>query len=437
MDIGTITLIIVVTLLAVIVTGFPVAFSLLFVSIIGIIVWIKPAALISLASVTFSLTTKDYFIALPMFIYMACLLTVSGLGSALYEMMYKWMAGLRGGLAMGTVGISAFMAAMTGAAATATVTMGLFAYPEMMKRGYSKDIAIGCIPAGGCLGPLIPPSIPMIVVAALTTVSIGKLFIAGILPGLLMTLLFILYIGIRCLLNPKLGPPIPIAERASWKDKIKSLRLAGLPVVIIFSVLGLIYLGICTPSEAGGIGAFGALLCTAVNRRLNRKNLKEAGMTALRVTSMLYMTMIGGICFSTLCTITGVTRFVSQILIGVAAEPLVILFVILGIVYVMGMFMDATAITIICIPIFVPVILALGYDILWFCLLFVIDLIIGFVSPPYGIVAFYFLGLGHPGVTINDVYRAVLPFVVIMTIGLIICVFYPPIVTWLPSLMIK
>lgn len=196
MDIGTITLFIVVSLLLLVATGFPIAFCLLAVAVFGIVIWVGPASLTSLASVALVSTTTDYFIALPMFIFMAALLQVSGIGSALYETMYKWMAGLKGGLAMGTVVISTLMAAMTGVAATSTVTMGILAYPEMRKRGYSKDMAMGCIPAGGCLGPLIPPSIPMIIVAGLSGVSIGKLFFAGVFPGFLVSFVFILYIAI-------------------------------------------------------------------------------------------------------------------------------------------------------------------------------------------------------------------------------------------------
>lgn len=194
MSVEVTTLVISASLLLLILSGLPIAFSLLFISVAGVLIWGNPGLLISLAGVIFDQTLKDFYIALPMFIFMAAVLQVSGLGSALYNMFYKWMAGLKGGLAMGTVGVATIMAAMTGSSSTATVGMGLIAYPEMRKRGYNKSIAIGCIPAGGCLGPLIPPSLTMILVAALSYVSIGKLFIAGVFPGLLSALLFIIYL---------------------------------------------------------------------------------------------------------------------------------------------------------------------------------------------------------------------------------------------------
>ena len=437
MSIATITLIIAASLLVLVATGFPVAFCLLAIAVFGIVFWVGSAALTSLASVALVSTTTDYFIALPMFIFMAAVLQVSGVGSALYETMYKWMAGLRGGLAMGTVVISTLMAAMTGVAATSTVTMGILAYPEMRKRGYGKDMAMGCIPAGGCLGPLIPPSIPMIIVAGLSGISIGKLFMAGVFPGFLTSFLFIVYIGARCLRNPALGPPIPLTERANWRKKFVSLRGVLLPILLIILVLGGIYTGIVTPSEAGGVGAFGALVIAVIYRNLNWKNMKEAVLTSLRVNAMIFWIILGGSMFSVMLGLTGVKDFIAEILIAGAASRWVVLILMLVIVYLMGMFMDATAIAIICIPIFAPIVLELGFDMLWFGFIFTMDMLIGFITPPFGVNLFYFKGLGHPGVTMTDVYRSVLPFVALITIAWILCIIFPPIATWLPGKMIR
>jgi tripartite ATP-independent transporter DctM subunit len=437
MDIGTITLIIVASLLLLVATGFPIAFCLLALAVLGIVVWVGPASLASLASVALVSTTTDFFIALPMFIFMAAILQVSGIGSALYETMYKWMAGLRGGLAMGTVVISTLMAAMTGVAATSTVTMGILAYPEMRKRGYGKDMAMGCIPAGGCLGPLIPPSIPMIIVAGLSGISIGKLFFAGVFPGFLVSALFILYIGARCMRNPALGPPIPLSERANWREKFISLRGVLLPILLIVLVLGGIYGGIVTPSEAGGVGAFGALVIAAIYRNLNWKNIKEALITSLRVNAMIFWIILGGSAFSVMLGLTGVKDFIAEILVAGEANRWFVLILMLIIVYLMGMFMDATAIAIICIPIFAPIVLELGFDMLWFGFIFTMDMLIGFITPPFGVNLFYFKGLGHPGVTMTDVYRSVLPYVALITIAWILCIVYPPIAIWLPGKMIN
>jgi len=437
MSIGMISLIIVVSLLLLVATGFPVAFCLLAVSVAGIIIWVRPEALTALSSVTLSSTTTDYFIALPMFIFMAAILQVSGIGTALYEVMYKWMAGLRGGLAMGTVLISTVIAGMSGAAATSTVTMGLLAYPEMRDRGYNKGISIGCISAGGCLGPLIPPSIPMIIVAGLGSISIGKLFMAGVFPGLLVSFSFITYIAIRCFYNRTLGPSIPTAERVNWRQKLSVLRKVLLPLSLIILVLGAIYTGICTPSEAGGVGAFGALICAGIYRNLNWQNMKKALLIALKANAMVFWLIIGGCCFSSMLGLTGVKEFISEILTGVSASRWVILTIMLVIVYLMGMLMDATAIAIICIPLFIPIVRELGFDPLWFGLIFTMDMIIGYITPPFGIDAFYFKGLGHPGVTMLDIYKSVLPFVIIITMVWVVCIIFPAISTWLPGTMVK
>jgi len=437
MSIGVMTLIMCGALLLLIATGFPVAFGLLVVSVIGIYVWISPGALNLIASVTFTTSVVDYLIAVPMFTFMACVLQVSGLATALYEMMYKWMAGLRGGLAMGTVGIGTIMAATTGASSTATIAMGLLAYPEMKSRGYHKTISVGCCPAGGVLGPLIPPSIPMIIVASFGSLSIGKLFMAGVFPGLLTSLLFMSYIGIRCLRSPALGPPIPLADRVNWKEKFISLGGAGLPVLLIILVLGTIYAGIATPSEAGGIGAFGAVICAAVYRNLTLKNIKSALITTLKINSMVFMLIITGSCFSSLLGITGVTDFVAAFITGLELNRWLVLGVMMGILIAMGMFMDAVPITVISLPIFMPIARALGFDDLWFGLIYTIGLLIGFLTPPFGMAMFYFKGLGYPEITMMDIYRSCLPYVGLFIVAWIIVTIFPPVATWLPSMMIK
>lgn len=437
MTIEMITLVIVVSLLVLIAAGLPIVFCLMAISVAGFIVWVKPAALTALASIAYTATTLDYFIALPAFIFMAAVLQVSGLGTVMYDMMYKWMAGLRGGLAMGTILISTVIAAMSGAAATSTVVMGLLAYPEMNTRGYSKEMAIGCIPAGGCLGPLIPPSIPMILIAGLSSVSIGKLFMTGVFPGLLTSLLFVLYIGLRSFFNPTIGPPIPLAERANWREKLICLRGGGGPILLICLVLGLIYTGIATPTEAGGVGAFGALICAAIYRNLNWKNMKSAIILSLKLNAMIYWLLIAGMCFSSMLTITGVTGFVTDLLVGLVAERWIVLFMMLGIVWIMGMFIDPTAIIIITLPVFIPIVRSLGFNVLWFDLIFIMDLLIGYITPPFGANLFYFKGLNHPGVTMADIYLACLPFVGLMTIAWAACIASPQIAIWLPGTMIK
>lgn len=437
MSLGMITLTISVMLLGILVTGFPVALSLMFVSIAGILLWASPAALTILPSTIIVTTTKDFFIALPMFIFMAGVLQVSGLGTALYDTFWKWFAGLRGGLAAATVAVSTLLAATTGSGSTATVTMGMIAYPEMRKRGYSKLLNIGSICSGGSLGPLIPPSITMILVAAFADLSIGKLFIAGVFPGLLTAGLFIAYILIQCYLHPEKGPALPPDERVSWGEKFISLKGAILPILLIVVVLGFIYAGITTPSEAGGMGAFGALCCAAIYKNLNIPNLKKAMASSIRINAMIFWIIIGGTAFSSLLAITGVSNFIAELIVGANLNRWVVFAIMMIIIFVLGMFMDSTPIVIITMPIFMPIIRALEFDPLWFGLVVTVNLLLGFLTPPFGLAMFYFKGIGHEDVSMLDLYRACLPFVFIMVISLILCIIFPGLATWLPNRMIQ
>jgi len=436
MEVWLLSLLIFASLLGLLLTGLPVTFCLMAVSMVPFILIRGPDSIMVMANAVFINMTKDIYLALPTFIFMAAVLEFSGLGSAMYEMMHKWMAGLKGGLAMGTIGISTAMAAMSGTAATATLTMGMLAYPEMEKRGYDKRMSIGCIPAGGILGPLIPPSVVMIVVCSIGEISIGKLFMAGVFPGLMASLGFMAYIGIRCWRNPAMGPALPPEERVGWGEKLKSLRLAGLPILLIFLVLGLIYMGVCTPSEAGGIGALGAIICAAAYRNLTWANMSGATARCLRVTAMLMWLLIAGSFFSQMMGVMMVQAYIKDILLGLEVGRWVILIGILGLVFVMGMFMDDTPIIVIFLPIFLPIIAELGFDTFWFAFAFTLDCLIGIMTPPFGMVLFYFKGLNIPGVTMIDIYLSIIPYVLVMIGVLILCLVFPPIAVWLPGTMI-
>ena len=437
MSTGTISLTIAVMLLGIMSTGFPIALSLMFVAIAGILLWSNPAALSILPSTIIVMTTKDFFIALPMFIFMAGVLQISGMGAGLYDAFWKWFAGLRGGLAAATVGVSTLLVATTGSGSTATVMMGMIAYPEMKKRGYSKYLSVGSICAGGSLGPLIPPSITMILVAAFADLSIGKLFIAGVFPGLLTSGLFIFYILLQCYLHPQMGPAIPRNERVSWREKFVSLKGSILPIFLIVIVLGFIYAGISTPSEAGGIGAFGALCCAAYYRNLTIPNLKKAMSSSIRITAMIFWIIIGGATFSSLLAITGVSNFIKDLMVGSDLDRWIIFTIMMIIIFILGMFMDSTPIVIITMPIFMPIVRALGFDPLWFGLVVTMNLLLGFLTPPFGLAMFYFKGIGHADVSILDLYRGCLPFVVVMTVAMLACILFPGIATWLPNQMIR
>jgi len=437
LSVGTTTLLITLSFFVLMASGFSIAFAMMSVGMVGYLVFIGPQPLYAIYPILFNTITKDVFTAIPLFTFMAALFQVSGIGERMYEAMYKWMAGLRGGLAVGSVLLCTLVAAITGVVATGTVLMGLLAYPEMTKRGYPKKMAIGPVLGGGALGPLIPPSVPMIIVGGLSGVSTGKLFISGIIPGFLCSIFFVIYILLKCYRDPKQGPPIPLEERATFQQKVSSLFALVLPIILIVIVLGGIYLGIYTPMEAGGIGAFGALICVAILRNLTWKNLQSAVFTTFQVTGMVLWITIGGLVFASLCGITRVTHFFSNLLTGLPFSPFGILLTMLLIAFIMGMFIDSVAIMMICIPVMFPVAQQLDFNLLFFAFVFVLTIIIGMVSPPFGYGLFYFRGLGHEGVTMQDIYLSSLPYVLIMLGVLFLCCLFPQIPLFLPDKMIK
>lgn len=432
---ASVAIIIVVSFLGTMALGLPIAFCLIGLSTIFMWVFVGPGVLYAVYTNGFRVLTLDIYVAVPLFIFMACLLQYSGMAERLYDTMYKWFAGLRGGLAIGTVVICTLIAAMSGVGATGTITMGLLAYPEMERRGYHKSLALGCVPAGGALGPLIPPSIIMIIIGGFASLSIGKLFMGGVFPGLLMALFFVIHILIIGLRHPERCPAIPPGERASWREKFISLRGVILPILLVVLVLGSIYAGATTPSEAGGVGAFGAIVCAAIYRQLNWKMLRESGILALKVTCMLFWLLIGGSAFASLMTMSGVANFFKEILLGVSPWGFIAITMVIGLI--LGMLMDASAIIMICIPVFMPIAIEMGYDPLWYALIFTVNMIAGYISPPFGMNLFYMKGIVPSSVSTGDIYKAAWPYFALMILVLIIGIVWPPLLTWLPSQMIK
>ena len=431
------TLIIWGALLVLMLTGFPVAFCMLRYCCSGYIVLVSPQALYTVSPIVFRNLTTDIYIAIPLFIFMAAVFQVSGVGDRMYGTMYKWMAGLKGGLAIGTVAICTVVAAMTGLGGTGTVTMGLLAYPEMRKRGYEKRMAIGCIPAGGALGPLIPPSIPMILVGNLSWRFRGETLYGRNSSGShLFSLLYDLYCD-QMSPEPESGSADTTRRTSHLAGKIRFPPWGVASDLLIILVLGGIYTGACTPSEAGGIGAAGALICAAFYRNFNRKNLWWAVTTTMRVNAMVMWLVIGGASFSSLCGITGVTHFMRDILVALPISPMGVLILMMTILFVMGMFIENASIIMICIPIMMPAALALGFDSLWFGLVFTMMVIIGMITPIFGYNLFYFKGLGHADVDMVDIYIAILPYIPLMLAALALCIIFPEIVLWIPNMMIK
>ncbi len=430
-----ISVIIIISLLSLLLTGLPVTFALTGLSALFLYIFLGPTALFMVVGAAFKQVETEVFIAIPLFVMMAAVLQFSGIADSLYRTMHMWMGSLRGGLAIGTIFICTIIDALSGIGATATSTMGMIALPEMRKRGYNKHMVLGAITVGGALGPLIPPSVLMIIVGGYAQLSVGKLFMGGILPGLMISLGYCIYIGVRCVLRPEDGPAMGKDEQGTLWEKIRNLRYVFLPIGLISFILYSIYSGICTPTEAAGFGALGAMLIALVHGKFNVPNMAGALQLTLRVSCMIMWLVIGGGCFSTLVTVTGTGNLVLDILGSLPFGATGIIIVMLSISLIMGMFIDPVAISMICIPIFIPVIKSLAIDPLWFMLLFIISVAIGYITPPFGLNIFYMKGVAPPDITIMDIYKGTIPFTIIKIICLGLCIAFPWILTYLPGLI--
>ncbi|MEW5912393.1 MAG: TRAP transporter large permease subunit [Thermodesulfobacteriota bacterium] len=414
--------------------GIPIGFALGGVSVAGVLLLMGPEGLYMLFATAYGEVTNYLLIAVPLYIFMANMLGVSDLADDLYQAVHSWFGRLRGGLAIGTVVICALFAAMAGISSVATVAMGLIALPSMLKRGYHKHLALGCISAGGALGILIPPSIIMIIYGSIAEVSIGQLFMGGVVPGILLTLIFVVYIGVRCLISPELGPPD--TERLSLVDKVKAVRGIVLPLLLIASVLGVIYFGVCTPTEAAAIGAAGALLCSLIYGKLTLRNLYQACMRTLRLNAMVLWIMIGAVAFSHLMSLAGLHTHTLNLISKVKAEPWVILAVMQLTFFILGMFLDPAGVIMITTPVFLPIVNQLGFDPVWFGVLFVINMEMAYLTPPFGFNLFIMKGVAPPDISMSDIYRSIIPYVALQALCLVLAIIFPKLILWLPQTMV-
>jgi len=415
--------------------GVPLAFVLGGLSVIFLYFHQGPVAFYLIASKMWDLMETSALIAIPLYVFMALILERSGVAHDLYRMMHLWWGGVRGGLAIGTVLICTIFAAMSGISGAAVVTMGTIALPQMLKRGYDKQLALGAINAGGGWGILIPPSILMVLYALITEVSVGKLFAAGVGPGLLLFTLVSLYIGIRCYFQPHLGPALPPEERGTWAEKFKALGAVFLPIFIIFIVLGAIFGGFATVTEAAAVGVLGALIATAVNRRLNWKNISEASIRTFRLTTIIAWIVFAAHAYSMAYTAMGAEQFITSMTSDIPGGKWGALFFMMLVLFVLGCVLDPVGIMLITLPVFLPLVAAHGFDPIWFGILFVVMMEISYMTPPFGFNLFYLRSVAPPEVTMKDIYWSVGPYTVVELIGLFIIVLFPQIALWLPNLI--
>ena len=434
MSVELLTLLFFGSLILFVLLGTPLAFVLGGVSVVFLYYEMGPLGFYLLASKMWETMQSPTLMAVPLFVFMAILLEKSGVANDLYDMMHQWWGGLRGGLAIGTVLICVIFAAMSGISGAAVVTMGTIALPKMLERGYDKKLALGAINAGGGWGILIPPSILMVLYSLLTEVSVGRLFAAGVGPGILLFVLVSIYIGVRCWIQPEMGPALPKEERGDWGKKIASLRAVILPVLIVAIVLGAIFGGFATPTEAAAIGVFGAMFATFVNRQLSWGVIHDAAISTLKLTALVMWILFAAHAFSTAYTALGAHGLIQNLMGYIPGGKWGALAFMLFVLFLFGMVLDPVGIMLITLPVFLPIISAAGFDPIWFGILFIIMMEVGYMTPPFGFNLFYLKGVAPPGVTMGDIYASVVPYVLVTLLGLFLIILIPNIALYLPNL---
>jgi len=416
--------------------GLPLAFATGAVAVVFTYFLFGEPGLTLIISRVFTLMGNYVLVSVPLFIFMACILERAGVAEAIFHTVHVWAGQMRGGLAVAVIISCALMAAMVGVIGAEIVTMGVIALPAMLNRGYRKDLALGCICAGGGLATLIPPSVVLIMWGLTAGVSIGQLYMAGVVPGLMLAALFVIYIIIRCRLQPDLAPPASAEDLAiPLSEKLALLRDLILPSAVAFGVLGSLYLGWATPTEAAGVGVLGAMLAAAVNRRLTWANVKKAVADTTKVTAMLYWLFFGSSALIGVYTLAGGTRLIQDTMTGLPVGPIGVIIIIQLIWIVLGCFIDWIGILLLTAPIFVPVASALGFDLVWLGVLFCMNMQISYISPPFGPAAFYLKGVVPKDVTLNDIFGSIWPYLILQFVALGLVIAFPQIALWLPSTM--
>lgn len=369
--------------------------------------------------------------AIPMFVLMSELIFLSGISGELFSVFRKWLGALRGGLALATVGASAIFAAACGSSVASTATMGIVASKEMQKAGYSDMLSSGAVVAGGTLGILIPPSTAFIIYGMLTEESIGKLLIAGILPGIVLTLLYMLTVYGAVLVRPSLGPA---AERSSWLERLVSLRSILWIAVLFVVVIGGMYVGIFSPTEAAGVGAFGAFVIALIRRRLTWGKLLESLSKTVKITGFLFAIILGAFILNYFLAITRLPAHLAEFISGLGWHPIAVMLVIMLMYVFLGAIMDALAMVVITIPIILPTVKALGFDLIWFGVIIVVMIEMALISPPVGMGCFVLQGV-NPSLRMADIYKGGLLFMLPIFVLIALLIAFPDIALLLPRLM--
>ncbi|MBW1714800.1 MAG: TRAP transporter large permease subunit [Deltaproteobacteria bacterium] len=436
MSIELLTILLLITMMILFAAGIPIALGLGGLAmLVGYFVW-GPECFKLIHSSTMSGITGYLLSAVPLFIFMGQILRNSGLSEAMFQSIYVLSGRLPGGLAVGVIIICSMLAAMTGVMSAGIMTAGLVAIPPMLKRGYNKHLTLGAVMAGGGLGILIPPSVVMIFFCMVTKTSIGKMFAAGLIPGLIMSLSFIVYIIIRCLINPKLAPPLPKEEFRGIGNKIIAVRDSGISFGLIFLVLGSILFGVATPTESAAIGGVGAIIIAIIYRKFGWRVLREASINTAGMTGMLVWIVIGVSVFNDFYMFMGAADMFKRFFIGGFKNPWTVIIMMQISLFILGFVMDEIVlILMVAGPLYTPIAVSLGFDPIWFGILIILNTELAIQTPPYGFALFFMKAAAPPDITMLDIYKSVTPFLLIKIGNLALCMAFPEIVLWLPNLL--
>ncbi|MCK2183834.1 TRAP transporter large permease [Halomonas getboli] len=432
MSIADGTLLLVGLIFALLITGLPLAFITGLVALSFTFGWFGPNALPLVTSRVYGFVTEYSLVAVPMFVLMASLLDRSGIARDLFNAMRVFAGRLPGGVAVQTIVVAFFLAALSGIIGGEIVLLGILALPQMLRLGYDKHLSIGVVCAGGALGTMMPPSIVLIIYGLIASESIADLFTAAITPAVILMASYIGYVLIRCLKNPAMGPPMTDADREEgFSSKGQALRAIIVPGLIAGLVLGSIYGGVASVTEAAAMGVFGVLLAVVARGEFSLKTLHESLSQTLTTCGMIIWIGIGAAALVGVYNLMGGNRFISGMIMGLDVAPIVIILVMMAILLVLGMFLDWIGVAMLTLPIFVPIVEQLGYSPIWFGILFAVNMQVSFLSPPFGPAAFYLKGVAPPEVSLKDIFVSLLPFIALQLCVLFALLFWPDLAMWL------
>jgi len=423
-------------LIVLLASGMPVAFCFLLVNLVGVVwFWGGEVGLRQLILSMDESVTTFVLLPVPLFIFMGEVLFHSGMGLHAIDVLDRWMGRMPGRLALLAVGSGTLFSTISGSSMATTAMLGTILVPEMEKRGYKKPMSLGPVMGGGGLAMIIPPTALGVLLASLARISVGKLLISGIIPGLILAFFYAAYIITRCWLQPSIAPSYKVTPTPLAKKAVLTMRYV-LPLgVLIFLVIGVIFVGLATPSEAAALGALGSIFLAAVYRGLNWEVLKKSVLGAIRITVMMFMIMTGATAFSQILGFSGASRGLLGAVAGFPITPILLVISMQVIVLFMGCFMEQASMLMITLPIYMPVIHLLAYDPVWFGILLLINMEVGMTSPPFGLSLFVMKGVAPPDTTMGDIYRAVLPFIGFHLVVMALIMAFPILALWLPGMM--